>query len=58
MSPHMDFLFTETRETKLILNFYFSKSFSGTHVGPIERVHLVGVLMSPQCLVRVKLKTQ
>ena len=43
----------ETHEDKVILNFCFSKTFSGNPVGPIRRVpdhfgvHLVGVLMCP-----------
>ena len=45
--------FMRTHEDKVILNFCFSKTFSGNPVGPIRRVpdpfgvHLVGVLMSP-----------
>ena len=46
----------ETHEDKDILNFCFSKTFSGNPVGPTGRVpdpfgvHLVGVLMSPHGL--------
>ena len=52
----------KTHEDKVILNFCFSKTFSGNPVGPIRRVldpfgvHLVGVLMSPQCLVGARFR--